>query len=90
MGLFSGYFIFVGDIGRPDLLEKSVQIRGSNKLARSNYQSVQRLKIYQTMFKSGRVMGAGSPCGKALGAIPISTIGYEKINNWAFNEIDAD
>ncbi|MFG6184216.1 MBL fold metallo-hydrolase, partial [Staphylococcus aureus] len=32
--------------------------------------------------------GAGSPCGKALGAIHISTIGYEKINNWAFNEID--
>src|SRR5699024_9862855 len=32
--------------------------------------------------------GAGSPCGKALGAIPMSTLGYEKINNWAFNVTD--
>ncbi|RXY85651.1 MBL fold metallo-hydrolase, partial [Salmonella sp. 3DZ2-4SM] len=29
-----------------------------------------------------------SPCGKALGAIPMSTLGYEKINNWAFNVTD--
>lgn len=28
--------------------------------------------------------GAGSACGKALGAVPSSTVGYEKIRNWAF------
>src|SRR5690606_21362672 len=28
--------------------------------------------------------GAGSACGKALGAVPCSTVGYEKIRNWAF------
>ena len=28
--------------------------------------------------------GAGSACGKALGAIPTSTLGYEKMFNWAF------
>src|SRR5690606_34522706 len=28
--------------------------------------------------------GAGSACGKALGAVPASTIGYELISNWAF------
>src|SRR5690606_36220091 len=28
--------------------------------------------------------GAGSACGKALGAVPSSTIGYEKISIWAF------
>src|SRR5690606_8602496 len=28
--------------------------------------------------------GAGSACGKSLGAVPSSTIGYEKIRNWAF------
>lgn len=57
MGLFSGDFIFVGDIGRPDLLEKSVQIKGSTEIsAKQMYESVQNIKIYQTMFKSGRVM----------------------------------
>src|SRR5690606_33700035 len=27
---------------------------------------------------------AGSACGKSLGAVPVSTVGYEKIRNWAF------
>jgi hydroxyacylglutathione hydrolase len=27
--------------------------------------------------------GAGSACGKALGAVPSTTVGYEKIRNWA-------
>src|SRR5699024_11610056 len=39
MGLFSGDFIFVGDIGRPDLLEKSVQVEGSTEVsAKQMYQ----------------------------------------------------
>ena len=33
--------------------------------------------------------GAGSACGKALGAVPSSTVGYEKIRNWAF-QYDSD
>ena len=28
--------------------------------------------------------GAGSACGKALGAVPSTTVGYEKVRNWAF------
>ncbi|MCE3338414.1 MBL fold metallo-hydrolase, partial [Staphylococcus aureus] len=45
MGLFSGDFIFVGDIGRPDLLEKSVQIKGSTEIsAKQMYESVQNIK----------------------------------------------
>jgi len=28
--------------------------------------------------------GAGSACGKSLGAVPSATVGYEKIRNWAF------
>src|SRR5690606_22254980 len=35
--------------------------------------------------------GAGSACGKALGAVPSSTVGYEKTRNWAFRyENDED
>lgn len=89
MGLFSGDFIFVGDIGRPDLLEKSVQIEGSTIIsAKKMYQSIKSIKDLPDYIQIWPGHGAGSPCGKALGAVPISTLGYEKINNWAFNETD--
>ncbi len=52
------------------------------------YESVQNIKNLPDYVQIWPGHGAGSPCGKALGAIPISTIGYEKINNWQFNEID--
>ena len=45
MGLFSGDFIFVGDIGRPDLLEKSVQMEGTTEIgAKQMYQSIEGVK----------------------------------------------
>lgn len=85
MGLFSGDFLFVGDIGRPDLLEKAVQVTGSTeKGAKHMFESVQMIKSYPDYIQIWPGHGAGSPCGKALGAIPTSTLGYEKINNWAF------
>ena len=34
--------------------------------------------------------GAGSACGKALGAIPSSTVGYEKLFNVALSFEDED
>ncbi|MCO6450586.1 MAG: hypothetical protein J5I90_07330 [Caldilineales bacterium] len=34
--------------------------------------------------------GAGSACGKALGAVPSSTVGYEKLVNWALQIADED
>ncbi|PTK16545.1 MBL fold metallo-hydrolase [Staphylococcus saprophyticus] len=89
MGLFSGDFIFVGDIGRPDLLEKSVQMEGTTEIgAKQMYQSIEGVKNLPDYIQIWPVHGAGSPCGKALGAIPMSTLGYEKINNWAFNVTD--
>lgn len=89
MGLFSGDFIFVGDIGRPDLLEKSVQMEGTTEIgAKQMYQSIEGVKNLPGYIQIWPGHGAGSPCGKALGAIPMSTLGYEKINNWAFNVTD--
>lgn len=42
MGLFTGDFIFVGDIGRPDLLEKAAQVEGTTeKGAKQMYDSIQ-------------------------------------------------
>ncbi|MDW4203207.1 persulfide dioxygenase-sulfurtransferase CstB [Staphylococcus saprophyticus] len=89
MGLFSGDFIFVGDIGRPDLLEKSVQMEGTTEIgAKQMYQSIEGVKNLPDYIQIWPGHGAGSPCGKVLGAIPMSTLGYEKINNWAFNVTD--
>lgn len=79
MGLFSGDFVFVGDIGRPDLLEKSVQMEGSTEVsAKQMYQSIKSIKELPDYLQIWPGHGAGSPCGKALGAVPTSTLGYEK------------
>ncbi|GAA0317075.1 persulfide dioxygenase-sulfurtransferase CstB [Oceanobacillus oncorhynchi subsp. oncorhynchi] len=89
MGLFSGDFLFVGDVGRPDLLEKAVQVSGSTEIgAKQMYQSIQEITALPDYIQIWPGHGAGSPCGKSLGAVPMSTLGYEKINNWAFQAPD--
>ncbi|MGY0692756.1 MBL fold metallo-hydrolase [Virgibacillus sp. FSP13] len=91
MGVFTGDFVFVGDIGRPDLLEKSAGIAGSANLgARQMFQSLQKFKQLPDFLQVWPAHGAGSACGKALGAVPMSTVGYEKINNWALREEDRE
>ncbi|WP_255501922.1 MBL fold metallo-hydrolase [Olivibacter sp. SDN3] len=83
--VFTGDFIFVGDIGRPDLLEKAAGIIGTQeKGAKQMYQSLQRFAELPEYVQVWPAHGAGSACGKALGAVPSSTVGYEKIRNWAF------
>lgn len=82
--LFTGDFVFVGDIGRPDLLEKAAGLKGTQDLgARQMYQSIQRFSELPDYIQVWPGHGAGSACGKALGAVPSSTVGYEKIRNWA-------
>ena len=91
MGIFTGDFVFVGDIGRPDLLEKSAGIAGSAELgARQMFQSLQKFKQLPDFLQVWPAHGAGSACGKALGAVPMSTVGYEKLNNWALKEEDEE
>lgn len=83
--IFTGDFVFVGDIGRPDLLEKAAGLVGTQeKGAKQMYQSVQRFAKLAPFIQVWPGHGAGSACGKALGAVPSSTVGYEKIRNWAF------
>lgn len=78
MGIFTGDFVFVGSIGRPDLLEKSAgQADSARPAAVSLYQSIQRFKELPEFLQVWPAHGAGSACGKGLGAIPSSTIGYE-------------
>jgi hydroxyacylglutathione hydrolase len=83
--IFTGDFVFVGDVGRPDLLEKAIGLAGSQeKGAKQMYQSIQCFAELDSFIQVWPGHGAGSACGKALGAVPSSTVGYEKIINWAF------
>lgn len=79
MGLLSGDFVFVGDLGRPDLLEQAAGQSGAQEpAARQLYDSVQRFLELDDHVQVWPGHGAGSACGKALGAIPQSTVGYER------------
>jgi len=89
MGIFSGDFVFVGDVGRPDLLEKAAKIAGTAELgARQMFHSLERFKALPDYLQLWPGHGAGSACGKALGAVPSSTVGYEKLFNWALRHDD--
>ena len=82
---FTGDFVFVGDIGRPDLLEKAAGMTGTmNAGAQQMFKSIDRFSKLPDHIQVWPGHGAGSACGKALGAVPSSTVGYEKIRNWAF------
>jgi hydroxyacylglutathione hydrolase len=86
---FTGDFVFVGDIGRPDLLEKAAGISGTMDAgAHDMYQSIKKFSELPDYIQVWPGHGAGSACGKALGAVPSSTVGYEKIRNWAFRFAD--
>ncbi|XWX03845.1 MBL fold metallo-hydrolase [Aggregatilineales bacterium SYSU G02658] len=85
MGVFTGDFIFVGDVGRPDLLEEAAGYAGTKVPgAKQQFASVQQFKALPDYLQIWPGHGAGSACGKALGAIPSTTLGYEKLFNPAF------
>ena len=81
--IFTGDTLFVGDVGRPDLAQKGEELT-MNDLAGMLYNSLQtkiiplddKVIVYPAH-------GAGSSCGKNLGAETYSTIGEQKQNNYA-------
>ena len=82
MGLVSGDFLFVGDVGRPDLLERAAHVAGTmEQSARDLYRSLQRLKELPDYLQVWPGHGAGSACGKSLGSLPQTTLGYERLYN---------
>lgn len=84
MGVVTGDFVFVGDLGRPDLLETVVGKAGaSESAARRLYQTLGKLNSLPDWLQVWPGHGAGSACGKALGAVPQSTLGYERRFNSA-------
>jgi len=91
MGAVTGDFIFVGDVGRPDLLEKAAHVAGTMRAsAHVLFRSLQRFKQLPDYLQLWPGHGAGSACGKALGAVPSSTLGYERIANWGLLASDEE
>jgi len=90
MAAATGDFIFVGDVGRPDLLERAAHMQGTMEAsARTLFRSLQTFRTRPDWLQIWPGHGAGSACGKGISAIPQSTLGYEKRFNWAF-QIDSE
>lgn len=82
VGILTGDFVFVGDVGRPDLLETAAGQSGAMEpSARALYRSIEKFRALPPAMQLWPAHGAGSACGKALGAVPMSTVGYELTAN---------
>lgn len=83
MGVVTGDFVFVGDVGRPDLLESAAGMKDVMiPAAQTLYKTVIDFKNMPEYLQIWPGHGAGSACGKALGAVPKTTVGYElRYNN---------
>jgi hydroxyacylglutathione hydrolase len=83
IALASGDFVFVGDVGRPDLLERAAGMVGvMEPSARTQFASIQReFRGLPEFLQVWPAHGAGSACGKSLGDVPTSTVGYELRTN---------
>lgn len=82
--LISGDFVFAGDLGRPDLLDEAAggvdtRFEGARQLFASLRDVFLTLPDHVQVYPGH---GAGSACGKALGALPSTTVGYERTNAW--------
>lgn len=91
MGVVTGDFVFVNDVGRPDLLEKAARVPGTAEAgARQLFQSLKWFKALPDHLQVWPGHGAGSACGKGMSAVPQSTVGYERRFSWAFGVDDED
>jgi hydroxyacylglutathione hydrolase len=89
VGALTGDFIFVGDVGRPDLLERAAGAAGSARRSASElFRSIQDFRSRPDHLQLWPGHGAGSACGKSLGSLPQTTLGYERLFNWAFSTPD--
>ena len=80
----TGDFVFAGDLGRPDLLDEAAggvdtRFEGARQLFASLREEFLTLGDHVQVFPAH---GSGSACGKALGALPSTTVGYERLNAW--------
>lgn len=83
LALFSGDFIFVGSLGRPDLLGEAAKQRLARELFESVHHKIKDLPDYIEVHPAH---GAGSLCGAGMGERPQSTLGYERACNMYFSD----
>ncbi|MCA9080479.1 MAG: MBL fold metallo-hydrolase [Planctomycetaceae bacterium] len=83
--VLTGDTLFIGDVGRPDLLA-SIGVT-ADELAEMLYHSVQKLKGLPDETLVYPAHGAGSLCGKNLSDETVSTIGEQKKYNYALRDI---
>ena len=74
LGVFTGDTLFVGDVGRPDLFPERAEELAA-KLYHSLHEKLMKLPDYCEVYPSH---GAGSLCGRAMGAKWRTTIGFER------------
>jgi len=82
---FTGDWLFIGDVGRADLRSKAGNIQKQREdQARDMYRSLRRMfSLLQESTLVYPAHGAGTLCGKALKQFNASTIGVERMDNWA-------
>lgn len=81
---FTGDLLFVGSIGRPDLLGDRSEIQLAQQLYHSLFETIAPLPDFVEIFPAH---GAGSVCGKEIGARQSSTLGYERqCNPWLIKQ----
>lgn len=79
--LFSGDTLFIGDVGRPDLLSGNLSAEVlAGKLFDSLHEKIMPLDDNIILYPGH---GAGSPCGKNLGKETVCTLGKQKKSNYA-------
>ena len=84
LGVFVGDTLFVGDVGRPDLFPDIAE-ELAGKLYHSLHDKLLKLPDYCEVYPAH---GAGSLCGRAMGAKWRTTIGYERKYNSALKITD--
>jgi len=87
--VFTGDTLFIGDVGRPDLREKAGKLQAKREeLARSMYHSTrEKLMSLDDDVLVYPAHGSGSLCGKSLSDASNSTIGQEKMSNYALQNM---
>jgi glyoxylase-like metal-dependent hydrolase (beta-lactamase superfamily II)/rhodanese-related sulfurtransferase len=87
-GVLTGDALFIGDVGRPDLLA-SVGYT-ADELGRMLYATVRRLMALPDEVRVFPAHGAGSACGKNLSTERSSTIGDQRAGNYACRPMTED
>jgi len=86
--LFSGDTLFLGDVGRPDLVQKAAHMTQDDLaglLYESLYKKILPLADDITVYPAH---GAGSACGKNMMKETVDTLGNQKKMNYALNQPD--